>query len=202
MEVLDKIINTSERLFMNFGLKSISMDDIAAEIGISKKTIYKHFSTKDRLIHTTLSLYLKKEKVIVRKIKNKSANAVEEIIGIAHHVIKMVRTLKPTLVFDLKKYHAKNWELIEKHHYEFIQDVIQKNLERGIKEELFRPELDATVIAKLYVGKNLIIADDSTFPISLVSREHLLREHLLYHLYGVLSEKGLKIVKDYGIEAL
>lgn len=202
MGTLEKIVGACERLFMTYGIKSISMDDIATELGISKKTIYKHFSTKDRLIHITLSQYLRKEKRIVEKIISESDNAVEEMINIGRHIIQMARGLKPTLIFDLKKYHPKNWELIEKHHYDFIQKIIQQNLERGINEGYFRDNLNPEVIAKLYVGKNLIITDDRNFPPEFITRGNLLKEHLLYHLYGVLSEKGQKIIQEYEVDKI
>lgn len=202
MGVLENILITSEKLFMTYGLKSISMDDIAGEIGISKKTIYKHFTTKDRLIHITLSQYLEKEKKIVSKIATDSENAVEEIMSIGRHIITMARKLKPTLIFDLKKYHTKNWELIEEHHYNFIKEIIRKNLERGVQEGLFRSNMNCDIVAKLYVGKSLIIADESNLPMKQMSLEQLFKEHLLYHLYGVLSEEGTKIVKKHEIEAL
>ncbi len=163
MTVLEKILSSSQKLFMNYGLKSISMDDIASDIGISKKTIYKHFSTKDRLINITLTHFLKQEKKTVAKIYKSSHNAVEEIILIGRHIIKMTKSLKPTLIFDLKKYHTKNWQLIEEHHTEFIKQVITENLERGISEGLFRSDLRPEIIARLYVAKSLLIANDSNF---------------------------------------
>jgi len=202
MNILEKIVSTSEKLFMNYGLKSISMDDIANELGMSKKTIYKHFSTKDRLIHITLSTYLRKEKRIVNDIVLKSENAVEEIVNIGRHVIKMARRLKPTLVFDLKKYHAKNWDLIEEHHFNFIQELIQNNLKRGMNEGYFRTDMDPLVIAKLYVTKSLMISDENSFPMDRYSREDLFKQHLLYHLYGVLSNEGIKLAKNYELETL
>jgi AcrR family transcriptional regulator len=187
---------------MNYGVKSISMDDIASDIGISKKTIYKHFSTKDRLINITLTHFLKKEKKTVARIHENSENAVEEIILIGRHIIKMARSLKPTLVFDLKKYHSKNWQLIEEHHTEFIKQVITDNLERGIQEGLFRSDLKPEVISRLYVAKSLLIANDTNFTVFKLGLDDLFKEHLLYHLYGVLSEEGLKLVKKYELETI
>lgn len=202
MKILDKIVSTSERLFMNHGFKSTSMDDIATELRVSKKTIYKHIHTKDNLIYITLSRYLENEKAILGKIASESDNAVEEIIGIGRHIINITRKLKPALIFDLKKYGKRHWQLIEEHHFNFIQQVIMNNLERGVKEALFRKNIRTDIIAKLYVGKSIIIADESNFPLKLISWDQLLKEHLLYHLYGVLSEEGIKLVKQYEIETL
>lgn len=200
MTVLEKILDASQRLFMNYGVKSISMDDIASDIGVSKKTIYKHFCTKDRLIHITLTHFLKKEKKTVARIHEQSLNALEEIILIGRHIIKMARNLKPTLVFDLKKYHTKNWQLIEEHHTEFIREITTENLHRGIREGLFRSDIKPEVIARLYVAKSLLIANDTNFTALKLGLDDLFKEHLLYHLYGVLSEEGLKLVKKYELE--
>ncbi|GLR16859.1 TetR family transcriptional regulator [Portibacter lacus] len=178
------------------------MDDIATDIGISKKTIYKHFSTKDKLINITLSHFLKREKQLVAKIHLNSENAVEEIITIGRHILKMTGKLRPTLVFDLKKYHPKNWDLVEKHHHEFIHDVIKQNIERGIKEGNFRSSLNPDIIAKLYVAKSLVISDETNFKGMGLGLNELLKEHLLYHLYGVLSEEGVKLVTKYELETI
>ncbi|WP_235297850.1 TetR/AcrR family transcriptional regulator [Portibacter marinus] len=200
MTILNKIIDASEKLFMTYGLKSISMDDIATKLGMSKKTIYKYCDTKERLIHMTLFHFLKREKKIVAKINAESENAVEEIIAIGRHIIKMAKKLKPALVFDLKKYHTENWELVEKHHHEFIREVITNNITRGMKEGFFRADLNPEIIAQLYVAKSLIISDEKNFISDNATLEELVREHLLYHLYGVLSEEGTKLVKNYELE--
>lgn len=202
MTVLEKIIDSSQKLFMNYGVKSISMDDIASDIGISKKTIYKHFNTKDRLVGIALTHFLKKEKRTVAKINKTSLNAVEEIILIGRHIIKMGKSLKPTLLFDLKKYHPKNWLLIEKHHTAFIKQTIAENLKRGIEEGLFRADLNPDVISQLYVAKSLMIANENAFQSIDIELNNLFKEHLLYHLYGVLSEEGLKLVKKYELETI
>lgn len=200
MTVLTKIIETSEKLFMTYGLKSISMDDIATDLGMSKKTIYKHFSTKERLIRITLTHFLKREKKIVAKINRDSENAVEEMISIGRHVIKMAKKFRPTLVFDLKKYHADNWELVEIHHHDFIKGVISGNIKRGIEEGVFRKDLNPEIIAQLYVAKSLIVSDEKNFVSQNVPLEILVKEHLLYHLYGVLSSEGIKLVENYELE--
>lgn len=178
------------------------MDDIASDIGISKKTIYKHFSTKELLLNITLTHFLKREKKVIAKINQESENAVDEIITIGRHIVKMARSLKPTLVFDLKKYHAKNWEIVEEHHTKYIRKIISNNLERGIKEKFFRADLNPEIISMLYVAKSLLIANESTFSEEGMGMDTLLKEHLLYHLYGVLSEEGLKLVNKYELDTI
>lgn len=201
MKILDKIIEASANLFMNYGYKSISMDDIASALGMSKKTIYKHVSNKDKLIKLTLIQYLQKEKKIVQSIVENSENAIDEFTAIGRHVIKMVRKLKPTLIFDIKKYHSTHWKLIEEHHYLFIHDIIRKNIERGIEEGLFRANIKPEIIAKLYIGKSITIADENNFPLETFSREDLMKQHLLYHLYGILSAEGFKMIEKYELDA-
>jgi len=187
---------------MTYGLKSVSMDDIATDLGMSKKTIYKHFDTKEKLIRMTLTHFLEREKVIVHEINEKSANAVDEILSIGRHIIKMVKKFRPTLLFDLKKYHTSNWKLVEEHHHEFIQDVITKNLKRGKAEGYFRSKINEVVIAKLYVAKSLLISNDKDFKEDNLTLDALVKEHLLYHLYGVLSREGIKLVENYDLESI
>lgn len=202
MKIVDKIIGVSERLFMTYGVKSISMDDIASELGMSKKTIYKYVDTKEKLIRITLMQYLRADKKTVTKICEESENAVQEFILLGKHTMSMLRKLKPTLIFDLKKYHAKNWKLVEEHHFQFIHEIIFQNISRGISEGLYRDNLNIDIIAKLYMSKSIKISDDQTFPLYKYPRDVLFKEHLLYHLYGILSDKGLETLNKYEINAL
>jgi len=108
----------------------------------------------------------------------------------------MLKQTKPTAIFDLKKYYGDSWKLLESLHLTFIEQVINNNLLKGIKDGLYRKNLDARIISKLYVGKSLLIADDEMFPDSEFAREKLYREFINYHIHGISTDKGLLRLKD------
>ena len=100
MDVQEKILNHSALTFLKFGIKSVSMDDIAKAIGISKKTIYTHFSKKEGLILKAVQYFVKKDEREVTEISKNSINAIDEMISIAQHVMKMLRKMSPSIIFD------------------------------------------------------------------------------------------------------
>ena len=197
MEIKNKILDVSEKLFLNYGMKSVSMDDIACHLNMSKKTLYKHIPNKKGLVNQIMTTFLEKDRQAINKIIEESENAVLEILSIIQHVLKLIRKLQPSFVYDLKKYYWKTWDLLEKHHNEFIYELTVENINRGIKEGLYRKDVDPSIIAKLYIANNMAINDETIFPWKEYEKEELIKQHIGYHLYGIASENGLKILNQY-----
>ena len=173
------------------------MDDISNGIGISKKTIYKFFANKKDLVQKVLYYHNQREKTAISKIQKESSNAIEEMIGITQHVTRELRKLRPTIVYDLKKYHKDLWAQIQSFHEEFVYEIIESNISHGIEEGLYRSSINAHVISKLYVQVSLILVDQDHFPEKEFEREFLYQEYIKYHLNGILSEEGHKIFNNY-----
>lgn len=190
MEAKEKILVRSEELFLMYGLRSVSMDDIAKKLGMSKKTLYNYFDNKKELIHNVINEYIKREKEFATEILGKSMDAVDEMLTLAKHFIELLKKMKPTIMYDLQKYYPNSWELIEKLHLTFIEDVIKNNITKGITEGLYRENIDSTVISKLYVAKTIILNDEGIFPVKEFNRELLFTEFIQYHLHGIVSQKG------------
>jgi len=189
-------LSTAEELFMTYGLKSISMDDISRKLGISKKTIYQYNEKKSHLIKKVLQNYLSKDQKKTLQIIENSEDAIDEYLSIARHIISNIRMMKPTIIYDLKKYYPESWLLIETDHFNFIRKVIVKNINRGVFEGLYRKDANAEIISKLYVGSSTTLADESIFPLQKFSKDQLFIELAKYHLHGIASEKGLKRMSD------
>ena len=195
--VEERIKSRARDLFLQHGLKSTSVDDIAQEMGISKKTLYKYFSSKDDLVQQIVLEQMRQEREALTEIHEKSANAVDEMISIARYIIKMFRSLKPATAFDLKKYYPESWKQVERLHFEFVFQTILENLKKGMAEGYYRTDLNPEVIARLYVGKALFLVDEKYFPLSQYDRKCLVVETMQYHLRGVLNEKGLQLFNQY-----
>lgn len=197
MELKQRILTTSESLFMRYGLKSVTMDDIARELGISKKTLYQFVDNKSDLIEQIFKQKIELEKELMQQIREQSTDAVDEIVKIARYVIQQLKELSPTTMYDLQKYYRNTWRLMESLHQKHIYVIIKENLIRGMKQDLYRQNMNPDVVAKLYVAKTSFVADEDLFPIRDYNLEDLFREFIIYHIHGIASPNGLQLLKKH-----
>lgn len=193
MKLKDNLVSTAFELFLKYGIKSVSMDDISRKLGISKKTIYSVVNTKEELIDDVLSIHLEKDECDIQSILNQSRDAIDEMVNVTKHVAIFLKQMTPSLIYDLKKYYPVFWSKIESTHFTFIERTIYANLQRGQKEGLYRQDFDPMIISKLYVLKSTSIADQDKFPAEAFDRLTLFKEMVRYHLRGIVSEKGAKL---------
>ena len=191
MEKKENILQAAESLFLKYGVKSVSMDDISSKIGISKKTLYHFIENKRDLIKQVVSLHIKEEEKRLEEINKNSLDAIDEMMKIAKHVIDVLRNMQPSLMYDLKKYYRESWSLLESLHMKYVEKCIRNNIERGIKEGVYRKEIKPEIISRIYVGKSLLVADDDLFPNTQFEKRALFEEFIIYHMHGIASEKGL-----------
>ena len=191
------ILEKVHELFMKYGLKSVSMDDISRKLGISKKTLYQCVENKRDLIKEVFQKHIEEEEAAISEIVAKSKDAVDEMIEIARFVTALLREISPTTLYDMQKYYGDIWGMMEALHQDHIYSVIKTNLDRGISEGLYRKDLNTDIIAKLYVGKTLLIVDEDVFPLKDYNKEKLYVEYVHYHLHGIALPKGLKLFEKY-----
>ncbi|MBK8055012.1 MAG: TetR/AcrR family transcriptional regulator [Saprospiraceae bacterium] len=199
MNVKENLVSTAFDLFLKYGIKSVSMDDISRKLGISKKTIYSVINTKDELIDDVLISHLQKDKCDIKSILDQSHDAIDEMVRITRHILTFISSMTPSIIYDLKKYHPQAWNKIEKEHFSFIQQTIYNNLIRGQKEGLYRMDFDPLIIAMLYVNKSHAIVDEDRFPLDSFDKIKLVKEMIFYHLHGIVSEKGKEIIVNVNI---
>ncbi len=190
-------IQVARNLFMKYGLKSISMDEICKAAGISKKTIYNQVKNKAELIDLIVEGFMVEEKAFIKEIKASSSTALGEMIQLTEHVIEFLRNLKPTVMYDLQKYYRKTWDKIELDHFSFIKNTIRENIFRGKKEGIYRSEINADIISNLYLMMTRNIIEEDTFPRETYPKVILFENFIDYHLHGILNEEGLKKYKSY-----
>jgi AcrR family transcriptional regulator len=202
MNIANQIIQAAFDLFMKYGVRSVSMDDLANQLGMSKKTIYGAFESKETLIQKVINRHLQSDQKNIQHITANANDAIEEMFAISQHVLQSIMQIKPSLIFDLKKFYPMCWELIEKEHFAFIKNTIEQNIVRGQAEGLYRQEINADIIAKLYVGKSNSIVNPEIFPITEYDLAALIKEMWTYHLNGIVSEAGkakLKSIPFYSL---
>ena len=199
MPEIDELVKKIEQLFLRYGIKSVTMDDIARELGISKKTLYVHFPNKNSLVKKVMTFHLRHREHECSAIHTASKNAIEEMYEVYLSNCKFFREFNASAIYDLQKYYPSGWELFTNHKDDFIYSMVLDNLQRGIEEGLYRKDFNPDVIAKLYVARIELMMDSRLFPESEFQRNDVMNEFLLYHLRGIASEKGIKYIEQHKI---
>src|SRR5215467_6030978 len=132
MEVKDRILQKATDLFMRYGIRSITMDEIASQLGISKKTIYQFFTDKDEIVEAVTDRIIKQNEEECKLFKSNSENAIHEIFIAVDETEEMLKAMNPLIMYDLEKYHPKSFKKFKNYKYQFMFTVIKENLERGI----------------------------------------------------------------------
>lgn len=190
IKISDQILQAAFSLFMKYGVRSVSMDDLANDLGMSKKTIYNAFPSKEDLINRVIKIHLDRDEKEITKIIRESDDAIEEMVAISNHVLQFLMQIKPSLIFDLKKFYPSCWDLIEKRHFYFVRQTIRKNIERGQHENLYRQDINPDILSKIYVSLSNAVINPDIFPLSEYDILDLIKETLQYHLHGIVSVTG------------
>lgn len=195
MTVRENIIQASHDLFMRFGIKSITMDDIAKHLSISKKTIYQYFKDKNDLVCQVTLAHLEEEKLEIEKIKEETSNAIETLIEESLCLRKNINDMNPSLLFDLKKYHHQAWGMYLDSKEKVYIRSLKETLETGIKEGFFRPEIDPQILAVLRVEQIEMSLENLIYPRSRFEFTQVQTQLFDHFLNGLVSEKGRRLLK-------
>lgn len=172
------------------------MDDISKNLSISKKTLYKHFRDKDDIVNTIMRIDIEMEKELIELTCLNSGNAIEETYSFSNIIIEKLKDLNSSVMYDLEKYHPKAWGVFINHKRGYVKESIKNNLERGLKEGLYRNNLNPEIVAKLYSEKIDMLFDSELFPSDNFSFEEVYKEMMKYHLKGIVSKEGFKYLKE------
>lgn len=197
METQERIITQSYELFMRYGIRSVSMDDIAYHLGMSKKTIYQYYTDKDALVEAVLDIEIQRNYRECEKHRKNKENAVHEIFLSLDEMQEMFKHLNPTIVHDIQKYHPRCFSKLNQHKQDYFYNIIKENLENGIKEGLYRPEINVDILAKFHIESIFITFNTDLFPSSKYDLTSVNQEILENFLYGVVSIKGVKKIQQY-----
>ena len=192
-----RIKQQAKELFMQFGLKSVSMDDIATKLGISKKTIYQFYSDKDALVEEVIQSLIYHNQQCCEMDQRKADNAVHEIFLAMDFIMEIFRTMNPSLLFDMQKYYPVAYQKFAKHKNDYLFGVIQNNLTRGVAEELYRPDLKIDVLARFRV-ESMMLPFNPEFHTKVKQNLADVEEEITLHfLFGLVSAKGYKLAAKY-----
>ena len=193
----EKIISKSEELFLSLGFKSVTMDDIANGMGISKKTIYTHFSNKTELVEVVTFSILDHIYEGIDKINNASINPIEELYDIKLFVLNYFRNERVSPQYQLKKYYPEIYERLQIKQFEKMHSSVENSLKMGVNTGLFRPDIDIDFISRMYFNGMTGIRDISIFPETIFDKNYLFESYLEYHLRAIITNKGLNLLNNY-----
>jgi TetR/AcrR family transcriptional regulator, cholesterol catabolism regulator len=180
---------------MRYGVKSMTMDDVARHLTISKKTLYQYVSDKNDLVLKSMSRIIEHEKAVAQHLCDAHKNAIDMLFALSKDVASKYNQMHPSVNYDLQKYHPEAWSLFREFQTKFVTDCIQENIERGIKQGLYRDNLDPFLIAHFYSSKLHMCSDGELFPADKYSFSKIHLEMMRYHIRGIASEKGLDYLK-------
>src|SRR5579859_1168025 len=148
LETKDKILKGAESLFMRYGIRSISMDDIARHLAVSKKTLYQHFADKDELVTVVTAGHMAASKKMYEDIRKQSENSIDELHRIGMHVRRHLEEQNPSVLFDIQKFHPRAWSVWVEYKNNYIYSSVVRNIKQGIKDGLIRPEINPEIFAQ------------------------------------------------------
>ena len=193
----EDIIKKIGNLFVQFGIKSLTMDDISRKLGISKKTLYQFVSSKKDLVKKVVQVQIKNQQEEIQKLLEGKGNAVDRLLE-AHRYIGSLHSFSQNqmLLFDIQKYHPEAWGCICDHKVDYVYQSVLDNLSRGIKEGLYRKNLIPELIGQLYLAMISVFTTKGEVLNESYSKEDVYSAFMEFYLRGVLSEKGLEYFKQ------
>lgn len=185
-----ELIGSVAQLFMRLGIKSLTMDEIARQLGVSKKTLYKYASDKKELVTKAVRLAIDEEECVLSEMHKAEGSAIDKIFAINTMISEKLQSIQPAVIFDMQKYYPEAWAIMEEHKSVFIHNQVKENLEEGIKEGLYRKNMNSELVTRIYVTLINSIFDSSLYSLSSHSFKEMHTEVVRYHLRGITNEKG------------
>ena len=187
----EKILKKAIDLFINFGFKSVTMDDIASEMHISKKTIYSHFNNKTKLVEAATFRVFETISNEINCICELQKNPIEELYEIKKSVMLHLKNEKTSPHYQLCKYYPEINESLKKKQFELMQACVVNNFERGIEMGLYRTNLNEEFVSRIYFLGITGIKDENLFPTNVFTKTKIMDNFLEYHLRGIITKEGL-----------
>jgi len=188
------LIEQVSDVYLKRGIKTITMDGIAKELHVSKKTLYKYVENKVELVEKSVHIHVLKQQEYIEYIQSKNVNPIQETQEIAAFIIQTLAKINPVVHSDLQKYFPKSWAIINNYFNGFIYESILLNLTRGQESGIYRTEFSSEVIAKIFITKLDLVFDAELFPPFKFNFVQVYLDFIQHHLNGIVSEKGRKIL--------
>jgi len=197
MPVRARILETASRMFRTYGIKSVTMFDISRECGVSKKTVYEHFKDKEELVQDGVRFLLNRHEQHLEDFRQHSANAIEELLKEVEYIEQVGNTINPVMLFEMQKYLPDIWKDVEVFKQERLLQAITANLERGMREGLYRKDLKLNIMARTRLLQLDMAFEPSQFSVAQFNMHEVMKEIATHFILGVTTMKGRKLAAEY-----
>ena len=197
MDTERRIIEAASDLFRKYGVKSVTMDDIANDISVSKKTIYQFFKDKNAIVTTSTRHMLEEEERVMQEIIAHSKDVMDELIRTIEHFKKFMRLINPALLIDLEKFHTDAWNVYQEFKEECFKRNLTNSINRGIKEGFFRDDFNVDILAKLRMAEVELAFDQKVFPHHQYDLYEIQLQFTEHFILGISTIKGFERIEAY-----
>ena len=185
-----EILHGASELFMKYGVKSITMDEIARHLSMSKKTIYQHFADKDELVITFTKFVLQQQQNEITVLENKQLDVMEGLYDLTEFMRTKVCSINPSLLFDLKKYFPAAWKIFVDHKRNFLKNHIKNFLIKGVNEGYFRTTIDIEIICRMRIEQVEMSFNQDIYPLDEFNISDIHMQLFEHFVYGICTAKG------------
>lgn len=197
MENKDRILEKAHDLFMMYGIRSITMDEIAAQLGISKKTIYQFFTDKDAMVEAVVNEEINRNEEDCRGFSLTAENAVHEIFMAMDFTQEMMKAMNPQIMYDLEKHHPVAYKRLKQYKYQFLFSTIKENLERGAREDIYRTDLNIDLTTRHRIESAFMPFNQEAFPQNKYPMNQTCQELAILFLHSICNADGKKLMEKY-----
>ncbi|MBD2702678.1 TetR/AcrR family transcriptional regulator [Spirosoma sp. BT702] len=192
-----RILAEAERLFWKYGVRSVTMEDIAKQLGISKKTIYQHFNDKEEILYQVIQDKTVRNLSEMDCMAIEGLNPVEEMLYVLNMMQKHADQVSPNLMVDVKRYYPQAFALFRQYKEGQIMRSILENIQKGITQGLYRPDINPTILARLRVEQIELAFNPELFSTDQFTMQQIQYELIHHFVRGMLTEKGFTIYNQY-----
>ncbi|MBX7108975.1 MAG: TetR/AcrR family transcriptional regulator [Chitinophagales bacterium] len=193
----ERILLAAQELFYSYGIRSITMDDIARHLSISKKTIYHFFSDKHEIVQMLCRLDCDHNESRMQNIAEHAADAIDEVLQSMDFLSDMLSKMNPNLIYDLQKYHPESWKEFNAFRERHLLGTVEANLKKGIKQGLYRSDINIKIIARLRVEEVQMGLNPALFSPSKFNLHDVQLALLEHFLFGILTMQGIRLLAKY-----
>ncbi|MDD4225122.1 MAG: TetR/AcrR family transcriptional regulator [Mariniphaga sp.] len=196
MEIQDRIVENATKQFLQFGIRNVTMDGIATELGISKRTVYENYKDKTELVRQCMEYMFRQHEMKTREVIATSKNVIVVITVFMRVGMQAMNAINPVFFQDMKKFYPAIWKIYHQRNLAQSFQMIEKLLKQGIQEKLFREDINLKIISKLFYEQNNMIMDENIFPRNEFNLPEIFQNLTINFLRGISTNRGIKIIDE------
>ena len=193
----NRILFKAREFMVLNGVRYVTMDDLANQLGISKKTIYQFYKDKETLVLAVVELELEEQKLMCQRSQETADNALHEMFMVLQDIQEMFKKMNPLTVMEIHKYFPEAFKKIQEHKNNFMHNVVKTNLLKGIEQGVYRKDIDPEILTIYRIETSLITFNTQFFPLSKFDLGNVNVQIMEHYIYGIVSPEGLRLLMQY-----